>query len=119
MAKKSITIVGKPVDFAYLIKEVDVDKVKLEKFSVKCTDDIQSAWENVPDDQCSEKCERTMEIILQESITTINMTARSPVISVAAKNGGKIIKDFVMDKSKGGRKTYISELIFFQEAKQD
>jgi hypothetical protein len=47
------------------------------------------------------------------------MNARSPVIAIAAKNGGKIIKDFVMDKSKGGRKTYISELIFFQEAKQD
>jgi hypothetical protein len=116
MAKKSITIIGKPVDFAYLIKEVDVDKVKLEKFSVKCSGDIQSAWESIPDDQCSEKCEKTMEIILQESITTINMTARSPVIAIAAKNGGKIIKDFVMDKSKGGRKTYISELIFFKEA---
>jgi hypothetical protein len=116
MVKKSITVIGKPVDFVYIIKEVDVDKVKLEKYAAKCVNDIQSAWESIPDEQGSEKSDKVMEIVLQESITTVNMTARSPVIAIAAKNGGKIIKDFVMDKSKGGRKTYISELIFFTEA---
>jgi hypothetical protein len=118
MSKKSITVVGKPVDFVYIIKDVDVDKVKLEKYAAKCVGDIQSAWESAGSEQCSDSCEKTMEIILQESITTINLTARSHVIEVASKNGGKIIKDFVTDRSKGGRKTYISELIFFKEADQ-
>jgi hypothetical protein len=119
MSKKSITIIGKPVDFVYIIKEVDVDKVKLEKYAVKCVGDIQDAWENTPAENCNGQCDKTMEIILQENITTVNLTARSPVIEIAAKNGGKIIKDFVTDRSKGGRKTYISELIFFKEATQD
>lgn len=118
MAKKSITVIGKPVDFVYIIKEVDVDKVKLEKYAVKCVGDIQSAWESIPTEQCNGQHEKTMEIVLQESITTVNLAARSRVIEIAAKNGGKIIKDFVTDKSKGGRKTYISELIFFEEAIQ-
>ena len=118
MNKKSITIIGKPVRSVYVIKEVDVDKVKLEKYAVKCVGDIQDAWENVPNEQCNGQCEKTMEIVLQESITTVNLTARSPVIEIAAKNGGKIIKDFVTDRSKGGRKTYISELVFFKEATQ-
>lgn len=119
MNKKSITIIGKPVNFVYVIKEVDVDKVKLEKYAVKCVGDIQDAWENNPNEQCNNQCDKTMEIILQESITTVNLTARSPVIEIAAKNGGKIVKDFVTDRSKGGRKTYISELIFFKEATSD
>jgi hypothetical protein len=117
MSKKSITVIGKPVDSVYIIKEVDVDKVKLEKYAVKCVGDIQSAWESDPV-ECNGQCEKTMEIILQESITTVNLTARSHVIEIAAKNGGKIIKDFVTDRSKGGRKTYISELIFFKESVQ-
>jgi hypothetical protein len=116
MSKKSITVLGKPVDFVYIIKDVDVDKVRLEKYAAKCVGDIQSAWENIGTEQCTDQCEKTMEIILQESITTINLTARAAVIGIAAKNGGKIIKDFVTDRSKGGRKTYISELIFFKEA---
>lgn len=118
MSKKSITVIGKPVEFVYIIKEVDVDKVKLEKYSVKCVDDIQSAWENTPNEQCNTQCEKKLEIVLQESITTVNLAARSNVIEIAAKNGGKIIKDFVTDRSKGGRKTYMSELIFFKEAVQ-
>ncbi len=118
MGKKSITIIGKPVDFVYIIKEVDVDKVKLEKYAAKCVGDIQNAWEDVLDRQSNDLCDKTMEIVLQESITTINLAARSPVIEIAAKNGGKIIKDFVTDRSRGGRKTYISELIFFKEAVQ-
>lgn len=117
MSKKSITVIGKPVDFVYIIKEVDVDKVKLEKYAAKCVGDIQSAWESDPIE--NDQSEKTMEIVLQESITTVNLAARSRVIEIAAKNGGKIIKDFVTDRSKGGRKTYISELIFFKEAAQN
>lgn len=116
MSKKSITVIGKPVDFVYMIKEVDIDKVKLEKYAAKCVGDIQSAWESDSIEQGDGQCDKTMEIILQESITTVNLAARSRVIEIAAKNGGKIIKDFVTDRSKGGRKTYISELIFFKEA---
>lgn len=116
MIKRSIKVLGKPVDFVYIIKDVDVDKVKLEKYSAKCVGDIQSAWESIDTEQGADQREKVMEIVLQENITTINLAARSPVIEIAAKNGGKIIKDFVTDRSKGGRKTYISELVFFKEA---
>jgi hypothetical protein len=115
MNKKSITVVGKQVDFVYVIKDVDIDKVKLEKYAVKCVGDVQSAWENIDIENGDNKCEKIMEIVLQESITSVNLNARASVIEIAVKNGGKIIKDFVTDRSKGGRKTYISELIFFDE----
>ena len=115
MIKRSIKVLGKPVDFVYVIKDVDVDKVRLEKYAVKCVGDIQTAWENIEVEQCNDSGEKTIEIVLQESVTTVNLTARANVIEIAAKNGGKIIKDFVTNRSKGGRKTYISELIFFKE----
>ncbi len=109
MSKKSITIIGKPVDHVYIIKDVNVDELTLEKHSAKCSNDIQSAWET------TESENSTMEIVLQEKISNITLLARANVIDVASKNGGKIIKDFVTDRPNRARKTYISELIFFDE----
>lgn len=112
MIKKSITIVGKPVEFAYMIKDVNVDEVSLEKYMVKCSTDIESAW----GDSSTSSGDKIMEIVLQEKISNINLTARANVIEVASKNGGKIIKDYNTDRAKKGKKVYMSELIFFKEA---
>ena len=117
LKEKSITVVGKAVDSVYVIKDVDVDKVKLEKYSVKCTNDIQSAWESTQVGGESNSDNQTIEVVLQERISEINLAARANVIEAASKNGGKIIKDFITDRAKGGKKTFISELVYFNEVK--
>ncbi len=114
MIKKSITIVGKPVDFAYVIKDVNVDEVGLERYIVKCSNDIESAW----GDTSNDSDDKILELVLQEKVSNVNLTARANVIEIASKNGGKIIKDYATNRAKSGRKVYMSELIFFKEAEQ-
>ena len=114
MIKKSITILGGPVDYVYIIRDVDVDEINLEKYSVKCVNNIEDAWGGTstnPD-------EKVIEVVLQEKMSNIKLSARASVIEVAAKNGGKIIKDHVIERAKRGKKVYISELIFFKELAQ-
>ncbi len=113
MNKRSITVIGKPVDSVYMIKDVNVDEVGLEKYAVKCSNNIESAWEG----SSSSSDEQVLELVLQEKISSVNLTARANVIEIASKNGGKIIKDYTTDRAKKGKKVYISELIFFDEAK--
>jgi hypothetical protein len=115
MSKKSITIIGKPVDFVYIIKDVNIDEIGLEKYAVKCSSDIQSAWEKSDPESSNEQ---VIEIVLQEKISNVTLTARASVIEVASKNGGKIIKDYFTDRNKRGKKVYMSELIFFKEEEQ-
>ena len=114
MNKRSITVIGKTVDFAYVIKDVNVDEVGLERYTVKCSNDIESAWGESPDSSGSDR--KVVEIVLQDKVSNINLAARANVIEVASKNGGKIIKDYTTDRAKKGKKVYISELIFFEEA---
>ena len=116
MLKKSITIIGKSVNFVYVIKDVNIDEVSLEKYAVKCSNSIETAW---GDEKGTNPEEQTIEVVLQDKMTGVNLPARPGVIEIAAKNGGKIIKDFVMEKTKKGKKVYMSELIFFKEAIQD
>lgn len=113
MGKKSITIIGKPVDCVYIIRDVNVDELCLEKYAARCGNDIEAAWGAEEDDNSNEK---TLEVVLQEKMSSVNLSARPGVVEIAAKNGGKIIKDFVTEKTKKGKKAYISELIFFKEA---
>ncbi len=112
MNKKSITVVGKHVDHVYIIKDVNVDQLSLEKYSAKCVNNIQSAWEAQEQESSNNQ---TIEVVLQERVSNITLAARANVIDIASKNAGKIIKDFVTDRPKRSRKTYISELIFFEE----
>ncbi len=113
MSKKSITTIGKTVDHAYIIKDVNIDNVSLEKYAVKCSSDIESAWAN-PSSENSE--DQIVEVVLQEKISNITLSARANVVDIASKNGGRIIQDFITDLPKRGKKVYISELIFFKEA---
>lgn len=114
MNKKSITIIGKSVDFVYVIKDVNVDEVGLEKYAVKCSSSIESAWE----DASENSDEKVIEVVLQDKISNITLTARANVVEIASKNGGKIIKDYATDRAKSGKKVYMSDLIFFKEAEQ-
>lgn len=111
MNKKSITIMGKSVDCAYIIKDINVDQLTLEKYSAKCTNDIQSAWEG-----SENPGGQTVEVALEDKISNITLAARPSVIDIASKNGGKIIKDFVTEIPKRSKKAYISALVFFEES---
>ena len=112
MNKKSITIVGKSVEFAYVIKDVNIDVVSLEKYSVKCGNDIESAWEKSTSENSDDQ---VLEVVLQDKISNVTLAARANVIEIASKNGGKIIKDFGTERPKRSRKTFVSKLIFFEE----
>ncbi len=112
MSKKSITTVGKTVEYAYVIKDVNIDNVSLEKYAVKCSSDIESAWVK-PSSENSE--DQIVEVVLQEKISNITLSAKADVVDNASKNGGKIIQDFITDIPKRGKKVYISELKFFKE----
>lgn len=114
MNKKSITVTGNTgpkIKHVYLIKDIEIDSVILEKYAVECRGDIQEAWENSAN---------TMEIVLAEKVQTIKMLAKPGILEIASKDGGKIIKGFTTEKAKRGNKVYISEFEFFVEKeKQD
>lgn len=112
MNKKTITVIGQKVQYAYLIKDIEIDSVILEKYAVECREDIQDAW-SVTDSNT-----KTMEIVLTEKVQTIKMLARPGIIETVSKNGGKIIKGFATEKVKRGTKVYIRELEFFVEAEK-
>lgn len=109
MNKKSITVIGQKVQYAYLIKDIEIDSVILEKYAVECQEDIQAAW------GASNSNTKTMEIVLTERVQTIKMLAKPGIIEMVSKNGGKIIKGFATEKAKRGNKVYIREFEFFVE----
>lgn len=115
--KKSITIVGKPVQYAFLIKDIDVDKMTVEKYEVECRSNIESSWGSV-DDQVKfpEQGDKTLEIVLKDKVSNVTLSAKANVIEMAAKMGGRIIKDINIERVKRGKKTFISGIEFFNEA---
>lgn len=112
---KSITILGGKVDYAYIIRDVEVDKVTVEKYSAKCSSGIESAWEvakgqtALPDND-----EKVLEVVLEEKISDTTLKAKPNVIEIAARSGGKIIKDIVVKKTK--KSVYLEDIIFFKDA---
>lgn len=115
--KKSIKVVGKLVDFAYVIRDIDVEKVTLEKYHVKCSTDIVDAWGVDPSGQttCMGPGEQILEITLEDKVSNVTMIARAPVIEKIAKMGGKVIKDIIIERAKRGKKVYLSDIILFKE----
>lgn len=123
--KKSITVIGNKVNHAYVIKNVDVDKMTIEKYEVDCRSDIEKAWEGTEtsdnegmDSQMTfpNNDEQTFEIVLKDKISEVTLKTKAEVIEVAAKAAGKIIKDFVVERPKRARTAYLIDLIFFKEA---
>ncbi len=118
--KKSITILGRIVDHAYLIKDINIDSISMEKYSVECRNTIDDAWGGVPPGQTTleNQDDQVLEIILKDKISNITLTARPNVIETIARLGGKIIKDFNVETTKRGKKAYLSSIEFFKEPVQ-
>ncbi len=117
--KKSIKVIDKPVGEVYVIRDIDIDQIALEKWSVECRSDISYAWgdnEEVEQEKnLFNNDERILEIILKEKISNVKFTARANVIQMVAKMGGKIVKDIKVERAKRGKKNYLSDIIFFKE----
>lgn len=114
-----MTIIGKKVECAYVIKDIDVDKVTIEKYIVDCRENIEDAWRitSPSSDQSSfpEHNDKIFEIVLKDKINNITLTAKPNVIEMVARLGGKIIKDFKVERAKRGKKAYLSDIEFFNE----
>lgn len=111
--KKSITIVGKKVDYTYVIRDIDIDKVTVEKYSVECRNDIESAWSTSGQMTIPNSGAQTWEVILKEKISNTTLKAKANVVEIAARSSGKIIKDIVVEKTKNGKSVRLVDFIFF------
>lgn len=114
--KKSIKVIGRPVEEVYIIKDIEIDQITLEKWSVECRSDIADAWGAIegqvtfPNDD-----DKILEIILKEKISNVKLMAKANVIETVAKMGGKIVKDIKVERAKKGKKNYLGDIIFFKE----
>jgi len=117
--KKSITVIGNIVDHVYIIRDIKIGEVTLEKYSVECRNNIVSTWESVEQQTTSpgqNQDNRTIEIILKDKISTVTFLAKANVIEMVAKMGGKVIKDIKVEKGKGrSQKVYLTEIELFKE----
>lgn len=115
--KKSIKVVGRPVEYAFIIRDVSIDIVTLEKYMVECRNDIIDAWGETGSGQTFPNSgDQMFEVVLKDKISNVTLNARANVIELVAKMGGKIIKDIKVERAKRGKKSYISDIIFFKEA---
>lgn len=114
--KKSIKVIGRPVEDVYVIKDIEIDQITLEKWSVECRSDIADAWGTVEGQVNSlNNDDKTLEIILKEKISNVKLMAKANVIEKVAKMGGKIVKDIKVERAKKGKKNYLGDVIFFKE----
>lgn len=117
--KKSITVMGKIIDYVYVIREIKIGEITLEKFSVECRNNIVSTWESVGEQTASpdqNQDNRKLEIILKDKISTVTFLAKANVIQMVARMGGKIIKDINVEKGKGkSQKVYLTGIELFKE----
>jgi hypothetical protein len=115
---KSITIIGKPVEYVYLIKDINIDKIMLDKYATECRNNIVSTWESVEEQANPDQSQdnRKLEIILKDKISTATFYARGNIIEMMAKMGGMIIKDISVEKGKGrSQKVYLIGIDTFKE----
>lgn len=114
--KKSIKVIGKPTEEVYVIKDIEIDQITLEKWSVECRSDIADAWGAVEGQVTFPNSDdKILEIILKEKISNVKLMAKANVIETVAKMGGKIVKDIKVERAKKGKKNYLGDVIFFKE----
>lgn len=114
--KKSIKVIGRPVEEVYVIKDIEIDQITLEKWSVECRSDIVDAWgTNEEQTTFPNNDDKTLEIILIEKISNVKLMAKANVIETIAKMGGKIVKDIKVERAKKGKKNYLGDIIFFKD----
>ena len=122
--KKSMTVMGNIVDHVYIIRDIKIGEVTLEKYSVECRNNIVSTWESVAEQATSPENQnhddRTLEIILKDKISTVTFLAKANIIEMIAKMGGKIIKDIKVEKGKGrSQKVYLMGIELFKEVTKE
>ena len=118
--KKSITVMGNIVDHVYIIRDIKIGEVTLEKYSVECRNNIVSTWESVEASPDKNQDNRTIEIILKDKISTVTFLAKGTVIEMVAKMGGKVIKDIKVEKGKGrSQKVYLTEIELFKDVNKE
>ena len=124
--KKSITVMGKIVDYVYIIRDIKIGEITLDKYSVDCRNNIVSTWESVaeqarsPNQSTHSHDNRTLEVILKDKISTVTFLAKANFIEMVAKMGGKIIKDIKVEKGKGkSQKVYLTGIELFEEVQQN
>jgi hypothetical protein len=121
--KKSITVIGKIVDYVYIIRDIKIGEITLDKYSVECRNNIVSTWESVEEQTTSpgqNQDNRTFEIILKDKVSTVTFYAKGNVIEMVAKMGGKIIRDIKVEKGKGkSQKVYLINIELFKEVNKE
>lgn len=119
----SITVIGNRVKCAYVIKDINVDEVTMEKYGVECREDIENAWGMTSPSSGQSKFpdhdDKVFEVILLEKINNITLAAKPNVIETVAKLGGKIIKDFKVEKPKRGQRAHLTDIVFFNEPAEE
>lgn len=117
--KKSITVMGDIVDYVYIIRDIKIGEVTLEKYYVECRNNIVSTWESIDEQSTLQgQDNRRVEIILKDKISTVTFLAKGNVIEMVAKMGGKIVKDIKVEKGKGrSQKVYLTDIELFKEVK--
>lgn len=116
--KKSIKVIGRSVEEVYVIKDIEIDQITLEKWSVECRADIADAWgSTVTEEKVTfpNNDDKILEIILKEKISNVKLMTKANVIQTVAKMGGKIVKDIKIERAKRGKKNYLGDIIFFKE----
>lgn len=117
--KKSITVIGKIVDCVYVIRDIKIGEITLDRYSVECRNNIVSTWESVEEKETSpgqNQDNRILEIILKDKISTVTFYAKGNIIEMVAKMGGMVIKDIKVEKGKGkSQKVYLTGVELFKE----
>ncbi len=109
--RKSITIVINSdecldIDYVFIIKNIDVDKITVDKFGVDCRNEIEGAWDN----ECSVK---SVVIKLTEKISTITLMASAKAIEKAVEHSGQIIKNIIVTRPPKAKKVRLTDIELF------
>lgn len=119
--KKSITVMGETVDYVYIIRDIKIGEVTLEKYNVECRNNIVSTWESIEGqlESSGQSQDKKIEIILKDKISTVTFLAKANVIEMIAKMGGKIIRDIKVEKGKGrSQKVYLTDIELFRDTQE-
>ena len=95
------------IDYVFIIKNIDVDKITVDKFEVDCRDKIEDAWDN------SRSLHRMIVVKLTEKISTITLLANAKAIEKAVEYSGQIIKNIVVTRPPKVKKVRLTDIELF------
>lgn len=115
--KKSITVVidndeDPNIDYVFIIKSINVDKITVDKFDIDYRYEIENAWDN------SGSIHRKIVVKLVEKISTITLVANAKAIEKAVEYSGQIIRNIVVTRPPKARKVRISDIELFDNIKE-